>query len=68
MAVLVCFAKDGYHSISNYQWHLDDEILRNEAHPVLYASCCGIFKCAVAVTGGHSMEFLFTVEGKLLYS
>jgi hypothetical protein len=70
VAVLVCFAKDGYHSLSKYQWHLNDEILMNEAHPVLYASCCGVFKCAVEVKGAggmkdHFVEYLFTIQGKL---
>ena len=58
--------KGGYHSLSHYQWYLNNTRLCDEYYPIIYANQCGVYKCEVRVKDTSTKEFAFTVKGELV--
>lgn len=46
MAVLVCCALDGYHSVCTYVWSRNNEPL-DENYAVLYTQVIGVYECTM---------------------
>lgn len=45
VALLVCVALNGYHSVVSYQWSEDGVEMKGETYPLLYTSVCGKHTC-----------------------
>ena len=72
VAVLVCVAQGGFHSISKYQWYYNGSVMEEECYPVIYMSKCGKYRCEVrldsTVDAINGSEFNFSVEGMTKYA
>lgn len=44
VAVMVCVAMEGYHSLVTYQWLKEDDELSSETFPVIYTSDPGTYR------------------------
>lgn len=64
IALLVCVAENGYHSLATYTWQKDGEYLRNENHPLLYVNTVGKFECTVSASS-QKIKQLFMVQGEI---
>jgi len=62
VALLMCVATSGHHSIASYQWSKDGCDLLGEVHPLLYATKAGKYTCILA-SNNKSAERLFEVKG-----
>jgi len=63
VALLMCVATSGHHSIASYQWSKKDGCdLLGEVHPLLYATKVGKYTCIVT-SNNKSVERLFEVKG-----
>lgn len=61
VAVLVCFALNGFHPITTYKWYSDDDIVMvTNPFPVLYTEEIGNYKCIMESEKVHE----FTAVGK----
>lgn len=47
VALLVCVALNGYHSVVSYQWSEDGVEMKGETYPLLYTSVIGKYTCRV---------------------
>ena len=59
MAVLVCLAQEGNHSVSKYQWYFNDQVLDDECNPIVYITQCGLYKCQIVYTVCNNRVFNF---------
>ena len=63
MAIMACIALAGYHSISDYQWYRDSQVLVDEKYPILYVQACGAYRCEINTKDKGTKEYSFSVEG-----
>jgi len=62
VALLMCIAVGGYHSVASYQWSKDGLEMEEEVYPLIYTAAAGKYSCNVT-TAGMSMEHHFEVTG-----
>ena len=62
VALLMCIALSGYHSLSTYQWRESGKVMVSEVYPLLYISNAGMFTCTVNYEE-KSIERIFEVTG-----
>ena len=64
-ACLGCFAVNGYHSISEYEWlHNNNQISENT--PLLYASSEGLYTCVVKACQ-KQLSAVFKIDRKVFF-
>ena len=54
VALLMCIAVGGYHSVASYQWSKDGLEMEEEVYPLIYTAAAG-----KVTTAGMSMEHHF---------
>ena len=64
VALLACLAKNGYHSITTYQWYQNNEIKEKECYPIIYAAEVGTYKCQLQFQD-NVKEYIFDVAGMI---
>lgn len=62
VALLMCVATSGHHSIASYQWSKNGCDLVGEVHPLLYATTVGKYTCNVT-SNQKSAKRQFEVTG-----
>ena len=62
VALLICVATRGHHSVVSYQWSKNGCDLLGEVHPLLYATTVGKYTCSVT-SPKESAKRLFEVTG-----
>ena len=62
VALLMCVAMDGYHSLVSYQWSRNAADMTGEIHPLLYTAMVGKYTCKVT-NKTTSTERHFVVKG-----
>ena len=62
VALLMCIAVDGYHTVCSYQWCKSGYNLTDEVYPLLYATSVGEYECSVT-TKTEVMRQCFEVKG-----
>ena len=62
VALLMCVAMDGYHSLVSYQWSRNGADMTGEIHPLLYTAMVGKYTCKVT-NKTTSKERHFVVKG-----
>ena len=62
VALLMCVAVDGYHSLTSYQWRKDGENILNEIYPLFYATTIGSYDCFVSAMS-QTAKCSFEVKG-----
>ena len=65
IALLMCVALDGHHSIASYQWRRNGCDLLSEVHPLLYTCMVGKYTCCVT-SKEQSVKRYFEVKGIML--
>ena len=66
VACLVCFALNGYHSETTYNWYDLDSWMATNPYPLLYTSKAGKYKC-VMESGQVQHTQMFHVLGRSFF-
>lgn len=66
VALLMCVALNGYHSVVSYQWSENGADMKGEVYPLLYTSSFGKFVCRVSSTM-KTIERRFETKGTLIF-
>ena len=61
VAVLVCFAMNGYHSLVQYKWYHDKREMVENTYPVLCPKETGMYECILIGTGVHKSNFFLVI-------
>ena len=65
IALLMCVALDGYHSVVSYQWIENGAEMKGEVYPLLYVSAFGRYTCRV-LNGMKTVERHFETKGIII--
>ena len=63
VAILVCFALNGYHQLVSYKWFHDKRELIGNGYPVLYTRKSGEYECVVNGAGADMSQNFSVVVG-----
>ena len=62
VALLMCVAVNGYHSVVSYQWSKNGAEMNGEVYPLLYISAFGRYTCRVS-SELKALEHHFETKG-----